>query len=320
MNIIQKIINKISRMTSKEDANELKILMAQSLVRDNIRSHFEKINDAEFKVFSQWGEDGIIQYLINKIPIQNKVFIEFGVQNYKEANTRFLLENNNWSGLVMDGSAKNIEDIKKSDLYWKYDLVAKEIFITKDNIDEVIKSYIDSSGYKKNIGLLSIDIDGNDYYVWDAIKNIDPIIVICEYNWIFGNKLCTSVPYDSGFIRTQKHHSNLYFGSSIQALCKLAHSKGYEYIGCTRAGNDAFFVKKDYAQKYIKELITTPTEIFSEQKAKESRDENGKLTFIRGVERFEVIRNMDVLDLETNKIVTLDTLFSDRRKLDNEHR
>ena len=66
------------------------------------------LNDYEFKVSSQWGEDGIIQHLINKIEIKNKVFFEFGVENYTESNTRFLLHNNNWKGLVIDGSVENI--------------------------------------------------------------------------------------------------------------------------------------------------------------------------------------------------------------------
>ena len=187
--MIKRLIRKLLRISEKEDINDLKKLTANILIRDyRIDDSYSSIQDTEFKVFSQWGEDGIIQYLINKIPIKNKIFIEFGVDTYVEANTRFLLENDNWSGLVLDGSLKNIEYIKRSDLYWKYDLIAKNIFINKENIDNVLKEYIDSNNFSKDIGLLSIDIDGNDYYVWEAIKCISPVIVICEYNWIFGNK------------------------------------------------------------------------------------------------------------------------------------
>ncbi len=117
-----------------------------------------------------------------------------------------------------------------------------------------------------------------------------------------------TVPYDADFNRTTKHHSNLYFGASIQALYTLARSKGYEYIGCTKAGNDAFFVKKEYAKKYIKELITTPLETFNEQKAKESRDEKGNLTYIRASKRLDIIKDMNIIDLETNDEVKLHTL------------
>ncbi len=307
--MFNKIKKRILNISTKVDINELKKLSAQYLVRDNKRSTFANLTDSEFKVFSQWGEDGIIQYLINKLPIKNKIFIEFGVENYTEANTRFLLENDNWSGLVLDGSSKNIQSIQNSDLYWKYDLLAKEVFITQDNIDGIIEEYIISNKFNREIGLLSVDIDGNDYYVWNAIESIDPIIVICEYNWIFGNEFKLTVPYDETFVRTQKHHSNLYFGASIQAIYSLSKSKGYEYVGCTKAGNDAFFVKKEYAEKYIKELITTPSKTFQEQKAKESRDREGNLTFARGSDRLKIIKDMDVYNLDANKKVKIETIL-----------
>ncbi len=101
---------------------EASILNANVMIQ-NMRSNgaIKDLADAEFKVFSQWGEDGIIQYLISKIPIPNKLFVEFGVENYSEANTRFLLVNNNWSGLVMDSNQDNINQIKRLDLYWRYD-------------------------------------------------------------------------------------------------------------------------------------------------------------------------------------------------------
>lgn len=317
MNFIKKIINRfikgLSNISKKHDVNELKHLTAQILIRDyKKKDYLSNIGDTEFKIYSQWGEDGIIQYLINKIPINNKVFIEFGVENYIESNTRFLLENDNWSGLVMDGSKKNIQQIKKDYLYWKYDLQAKDIFITKDNINNIIKEYIDSNGYNKEIGLLSIDIDGNDYFVWDAIDAIDPVIVICEYNWIFGNRMRLSVPYDENFIRSEKHHSNLYFGASINALYHLGQSKGYEYIGCNKAGNNAFFIKQEYT-KFVDNLVTNPSELFNEQKTKESRNKKGELNFVRGEDRIQMIKDLEVLDLESRKKFKLKNLIEDKK-------
>jgi hypothetical protein len=302
---VKSLFLKIINLYLVKNLDENKKISAQIMVRYNRDNVFNNISDAEFKVFSQFGEDGIIQYLVNKIPIKNRVFIEFGVEHYEEANTRFLLENDNWSGLVMDGSKENVQKIKKSDSYWMYDLVAKDLFINRDNIDDAINNYIKESDFESEIGLLSIDIDGNDYYVWEAIKSIEPVIVICEYNSLFGNKVNVSVPYDKNFIRTQQHYSNLYFGASIQALYELAQKKGYEYIGCTKAGNDAFFVKKDYAKRYIKELITTPNIQFNEIKARQSRDENGELTYLRGKDNIKIIESMKVFDFENNKITKL---------------
>src|SRR5438552_11289332 len=107
-----------------------------------------------FKVFSQWDEDGIIQYLINKIPIENRTFIEFGVENYEESNTRFLLLNNHWQGLVLDASAADIRHIQTDRIYWEFDLQAKCTWITRDNIN----SLLTEGGFSNDVGLLSIDI------------------------------------------------------------------------------------------------------------------------------------------------------------------
>jgi len=308
MVLLERIKKKLTQLCGKNDIDELKILTAKALVLDTKNNVYLNIQEAEFKVFSQWGEDGIVQYLINKLPIENEVFIEFGVEDYTESNTRFLLENDNWSGLVMDGSYENIKSIKKSEIYWKHDLVAKEVFITRDNIDPIIDDFIQNNNFKKEIGLLSVDIDGNDYFIWDAIKSIDPIIVICEYNSVFGKKYSCTVPYDEAFVRTKKHYSNLYFGASIQALCKLAKLKGYEFIGTNKNSVNAFFVKKEYACKYIPELITTIEEGVSDSKFRESRDESGKLTFLSGKDRINLIRSMSIVDLDTSEIVSLENL------------
>src|SRR5438309_11510706 len=95
------------------------------------------LQDVEFTVSSQWGEDGIIDWLIERaeIPPALHSFVEFGVETYREANTRFLLQNRNWRGLIMDGSPNLTEAVKKDGLYWKHDLVAKPAFITRENID-----------------------------------------------------------------------------------------------------------------------------------------------------------------------------------------
>ncbi|MFM5887936.1 MAG: hypothetical protein ACKOQS_06545, partial [Dolichospermum sp.] len=112
----------------------------------------KSIRDNEFRAFSQWGEDGIIQFLIRNVPISRKIFVEFGVQNYTESNTRFLLINNNWSGLVIDGGSEEISYIKNDPIYWQYNLKAVNSFITKDNINQIISD----NGIQGEIGLLSV--------------------------------------------------------------------------------------------------------------------------------------------------------------------
>src|SRR5207302_5091937 len=158
---------------------------------------------AEFRVFSQFGEDGIIQYLIRRAQILRPLrsFVEFGVESYVESNTRFLLLNDNWCGLIMDGDAANIDAVKTSALYWRHDLTAKAAFIDRDNVDRLISS----AGFSGEIGLLSIDIDGNDYWVWERVSEVNPVIVVVEYNSVFGQSRGVTVPYDPRFRRSEAH-------------------------------------------------------------------------------------------------------------------
>lgn len=207
-----------------------------NLQRDDIKS----INDVEFQVFSQFGDDGIIQYLVSKLDIPNKTFVEFGVENYTEANTRYLLVNNNWKGLVIDGSQKNIDFIKKDALSTLFQLYSKCAFITQDNINELIAEM----GFDSDLGLLSVDIDGNDYWVWKAIDVVRPIIVISEYNADFGSTNPWTIPYQADFVMGAKYPRN-YWGVSLLSLCDLAEEKGYSFIGCNSQGNNAYFVRND---------------------------------------------------------------------------
>ncbi len=102
----------------------------------------------------------------------------------------------------------NIERLKKQCYFWKYDLNAQAIYIDKDNINDLIQS----RRFNKEVGLLHIDLDGNDYYIWKEINVIEPIIVIVEYNSLFGYERPISIPYDKSFTRNKAHYSNLYCG------------------------------------------------------------------------------------------------------------
>lgn len=296
------IASQIETISKKID--EAKILTGKSLI-NQIKSQgiYDDIQHTEFKVFSQFGDDGIIQYLINNVEIENKIFIEFGVENYVESNTRFLLINNNWKGLVIDGSQKNIDYIKKDEIYWKHDLTAVNAFIDRDNINEIILK----SGLTGRIGILSIDIDGNDYWIWEAINVVDPVIVIVEYNSVFGGKNAVTIPYQPDFYRTKSHYSNLYWGCSLKALCLLAEKKGYVFVGSISVGNNAYFVRQDKLGK-MKPLSFESG--YVQSKYRESRDPEGRLTYISGDERLKVIEDMPVYDVETDVVIPIKELTS----------
>lgn len=278
----------------KNQNETVKVLLGRMLARDYQDKSFGSLSDSEFKVSSQWGEDGILQYLLSKIDVPIKAFVEFGVENYCESNTRFLLQKDNWKGLVIDGSEININYITNDDIYWRHDLTAVSAFITRDNINQILSS----AGYIGEIGLLSIDIDGNDYWVWEAIDVVQPVIVIVEYNSLFGCDRCITIPYDPEFYRMHAHNSGLYFGASLPALCNLANEKGYAFVGSNSAGNNAFFVKRTH-------LGVLPNlqakEGFVESRFREHRDPNGKLTFTPGKQAIELIRGMPVFNTITKE-------------------
>jgi hypothetical protein len=255
----------------------------------------------EFQVFSQWGEDGIIAHLVARVPIENRVFVEFGVEDYREANTRFLMMSENWTGLVMDGSQKSIASIQKGELYWRYGLTARAAFITRENINQLIRE----AEIGGDIGLLSVDIDGNDYWVWQAIEVVQPRIVVVEYNSLFGSDRAVTVPYDKDFVRSKKHHSYLYYGASLAALARLGREKGYALVAGNSAGNNAFFVRKDVLGDLP---ALTAKQAWRRSNFRESRDAGGELTFLAHRPAIRTIAELPLVDVETGKEVSVGSL------------
>jgi hypothetical protein len=252
------------------------------------------LSDIEFKVFSQFGEDGIIEWLVSHVGVPNHRFIEFGVESFQEANCRFLMMNRNWAGFVMDGSEANIAALRADPWFWRYDLKASSAYITAENIDSLIAE----AGFLGPLGLLSIDIDGNDYWVWKAISVVSPAIVICEYNGTLGNTRPIVVPYRADFDRFASHYSGIYEGCSITALQHLAEQRGYRFVGTNSNGFNAFFVRND--------LATSVLDLLDEQRAfpprkQGSRDANGRLAYVRGLARLELIRHLPVIDVITGE-------------------
>ncbi len=263
------------------------------------RGLLESIQDAEFKIFSQFGEDGIIQYLVSqtKITPDERAFIEFGVENYTEANTRFLLMKDNWRGFIMDGSRKNMQSVTQWPSFWSYDLRPRHAFITVENVAELVGS----AGFGKRFGLLSIDIDGNDYWVWEKL-DVEPVIVVAEYNSVFGAKRAVSVPYDPSFTRMKAHRSGLYWGCSLKSLELLGARKGYALVGSNSAGNNAFFVRRDRLNS-LQPMSTDEAYVVS--LFRDSRDEAGRLTFLSGGDRANLIADMPLIDVETGARITV---------------
>jgi hypothetical protein len=261
------------------------------------------LRDAEFRVFSQFGEDGIIQYLIQRVPIENEVFVEFGVEDYSESNTRFLLAHDNWRGLVMDGGGAHEAFLARTGLDWRHDIQGKTAFVDRDNINGLIRS----AGIEGDIGLLSVDVDGNDLWVLEAIDVVSPRILVVEYNSNFGPEAAVTVPYDPRFERDRAHWSHLYWGASLAALDRVARHKGYVLVGGNSAGNNAFWVREDVAGAL--EPVSVE-HAYAVSRFRESRDESGELTHVGPREaRLRLIRDQPLWDVEAERTVMVAERF-----------
>jgi hypothetical protein len=205
-----------------------------------------KLNKYEFQVYSQNGEDGIIQEIFARIGVTNKFFVEFGVENGIECNSIFLLLNG-WKGCWLDGDENNIIAINNKFRFIidEGKLSAKQAFITAENIEQLFIAM----DVPKELDLLSIDIDGNDYWIWNAISDYSPRVVIIEFNALFRPPLEFVVPYEA----YKMYPITSYFGASLKSLEILGSSKGYKLVGCNFLGVNAFFVREDLVgEKFLK--------------------------------------------------------------------
>ena len=157
-------------------------------------------------------------------------------------------------------------------------------------------------GFTGEIGLLSIDIDGNDYWIWKSIEVVQPVIVVIEYNSVFGLDNAITIPYKKDFFRTDAHYSNLYFGASLLALVMLGEEKGYSFVGSDSAGVNAYFVKNSRINNLIP---LTVKEGYVQSKFRQSRDEHGNLTFLNLFEQKELLKGLPVINVMNGILETL---------------
>lgn len=191
----------------------------------NLNAFERTIPFIERKEYAQNREDGIINAIFGMIGTTNKFYVEFGVEDGKECNTRYLMKHRGWHGLLLDGSNENAE------------INLQKEFITAENIETLFKKY----NVPKTLDVLSIDIDGNDYWVWKAIQHYEPRVVIIEYNAHIKPPERKTIPYDPTFVWDKTN----YMGASFGALVALGKEKGYTPVATDSCGVNAFFVRND---------------------------------------------------------------------------
>jgi hypothetical protein len=278
-------------LLTRSDYKHPKVLTGTALSLMNLEKKPRRLCDVEFQVFSQFGDDGIIQYLVHSLPLYESTFIEFGVEDYTESNTRFLLVKDKWSGLILDGNKENIDYIQRDRISRLFNLRSERAFVNEDTIDDLLVN----AGFNGRIGLLSIDVDGMDYWIWKAIRSVDPAIVVIEYNANFGSERAITVPYDESFVRGLAHSSRLYYGASLEALRDLAQAKGYLFVGCNANGNNAYFIRAEYSQH--PSVATLEAEYHSSTFGE--YEMAGR--WLRGAAALDIIRGLPVYNTRTAK-------------------
>ncbi|HEY4325644.1 MAG TPA: hypothetical protein VGN20_16735 [Mucilaginibacter sp.] len=235
---IRNLLNAIIVKIDNDKGIKVNQFLSEHLFNNPKYNSSKRLNKHEYQVFSQNGEDGIIQEIFNRIGHTNKYFIEFGVENGLECNSTNLLYKG-WSGLWIEGSSEFSKQISArfKDFIDNGHLKIQNEFINAENI----QSLFDNANVPIEPDLLSIDIDYNDYYVWKAITKYKPRVVIIEYNSIFRPDTHFVVNYNAN----RMWDRTSYFGASLLALEQLGNEKGYCLAGCVFTGNNAFFVRKD---------------------------------------------------------------------------
>ena len=305
--IISKLRDTLPRLLRLDRAlDDVKINQGLLLSEMHRDKNFNLLSDYEFKVFSQWGEDGIIQYLTRNLAITNRTFIEFGVEDFFESNCRFLLMKDHWRGFVIDGSESNIERLRSAYFFWRHPLQAKKAFITRENV----RPLLNESGFDKEVGILSVDVDGVDFYLLEALDEWSASVVIVEYNSLFGSTRPVTIPYDPAFQRSKAHWSNLYWGASLPAFADLLVGRGYALVGVNSVGSNAFFVRRDLLNERVRE--TSVAQCFRESTFREAREQTGQLTLKSARACGAVIGDLPLVDVESGQTIRVADILAAR--------
>ena len=225
----------------------------------------------EFNGFSQGGEDGVILFLCQLLKIKNGV--EIGTENWIQSNLRLATRIFHLNVGLIDGELKNMKYVEDDKISYLEHVSTLASWVNKDNINDLLGN-LQSKMNVEEFDLISLDIDGVDYYVFQNI-NYKPKVYIVEYNSIFGENDSCTVPYDNTFFRYNFHKSGTIYGCSYKLWINAMNKKGYKLVFTTSTGNNLFFIRNDVFETFNSYNISTLSQ-FENMSYRESLDKNGK--------------------------------------------
>lgn len=193
----------------------------------------------EFSGFSQNGEDGILDVLRKQLSSSNRYFIEIGAADGIENNSAWLVVAERYSGIMIEGNPKLVERANRVVVGYSIGAECRNIFVTRENVQE-----LKSMAFHQDPDMFSLDIDGNDYYIAQAVLDggFRPKIFVVEYNSVYGPERSVTIEYRDDFEYTSAHPTQLYYGVSIAGWRKFFESRGYRFVTVDQNGVNAFFV------------------------------------------------------------------------------
>jgi hypothetical protein len=237
-------------------ANNVSQLILLNQYRDLVHGKrpLPSLAEVEFRAFSQQGEDGILLYVFALLGMGERRCVEICAGDGIECNTTNLIVNHGWNGLLFDGDKRLVE---KGRAYYSrlgdtaaYPPAFVNAWITRENVNELLKQ----NGFEGPVDLLSLDLDGVDYWIWQAIEAIRPRVVIAEVQCIWGADRSVTVPYSGTFKAPVHDRFKVYCGASLPAFVKLARTKGYRLVGVQRLGFNAVFVADGLGEELLPEV------------------------------------------------------------------
>ena len=287
-------------------SREIKFLLGQSAIiasRGNSAS-FQDLWDSEVKIYSQFGEDGIIDYICEDLGLSKPSILEIGAGNFGECNSRWLVESRNSGAYLVDSRGDLPAGIRQSQLLWKSHLFFEQSWVTPENVQALFDR---ATNAMDRVDIFSLDLDGNDYWILKELNLKSTKVVIVEYNPLFGHNLGVSIPRDDTFVRSEGHHSWLYYGASLIAFIDLLETKGFSFIGTNRVGNNAFFVSRGISDS-LHLLARNDLSKYTDWPIRDSRSAKGELNYLSGNHRVEEMQEMPLVQISTNLMISVGNL------------
>ncbi len=241
--------HRLEEIPAVDKATQLLLaLHYRQLLRE--RAPLPSFDEVQFRAFSQNGEDGILLFLFSLLGTTNKRSVELGVANGTSCNTANLILNHGWTALLVDAALPEVEEGRR--FYSQHPDTAGHppaflhAWVTRENVNDVVQG----AGFRGEIDLLSLDLDGNDYWIWEALDCISPRVVVLEYRTVWGAERAVTIPYRPDFVADAPD----YAGASLPAFVKLAAKKGYRLVGCERLCFNAFFLRDGVGEELFPEI------------------------------------------------------------------